>query len=113
MALRATKPNEDAPQPRRAKASALSRMGLRPTNRDENKGGVGGSACPERAREAERIAPGAELLFNGESILPGAERSLSLTFVDRVFRSGNERRGRHPSDEVCGPGSKADILSLR
>ena len=65
MALRATNPDEDAPLPRGAKASTLSRMGLRPTNGHENKGRTGGFACLERAREAERIGSGPELLFNG------------------------------------------------
>jgi hypothetical protein len=32
-------------------------MALRPAKHDENKGGTGGFACPERAREAERIGP--------------------------------------------------------
>jgi hypothetical protein len=37
MALQAIKPNEDAPQPRGAKPSGLSGMGLRPTNGHEKR----------------------------------------------------------------------------
>jgi len=100
MVQRATKPNKDAPHACRVRASGLSRMGLPPTNCDENKGGVGGSARPGRAREAERIAPGRncfstvaprlesplgvralESPLGGESVLPGAEPDVS-----RVFR---------------------------
>jgi hypothetical protein len=63
-------------------------MGLRPANCDENKGGAGGSACPERAREAERIAPGA-----GTHVSP--------PFANRVFSgAGNER---HLSGDNCFP----------
>ena len=93
----------------RAKASALSRMGLRPTNGHENKGRTGGFACLERAREAERIGcfstvsiarysgtnrnenglPGAErhcLRYFRECRRASARRGIGLTFADRVFR---------------------------
>jgi hypothetical protein len=39
-----------------------------PTNRDENKGGVGAFASPERAREAERFAPGDGIAFQSAPI---------------------------------------------
>ena len=66
MALRATKPNEDAPSQRRVRASALSRMGLRPTNRDEAKVGQALSPVQMWGRrsplptEASTVPPGFE-----------------------------------------------------
>ena len=61
MALRATKLNEDAPPPRRVRASALP--------------------------------PGLESLLRGESILPGANFSLSPSFTDSVFRERESAEG--------------------
>jgi hypothetical protein len=89
MALRATKLNEDAPQPRRVTASALSQWACGPRTMLE---GAARSAplFSDVCIAPSTVPPGLESPLGGESILPGAEFHVSPTF-HALQRSGENR----------------------
>ena len=76
-----------------------------PTNRDENKGGVGGSACPERARGAERIVP-VRNCFSERRFCPGVRREIRFSPFNNQPDEQNQNLGFRVAGG-CGTGLTA------